>query len=82
MHFSTLDVANAIIHKDFRIMQERGKFQESKYCRYTIAALHPAFILRQEGESYLKYRQTLVDDLRIAKERAVAAKSEPILKLF
>jgi DNA polymerase len=74
--------ATTIIRKDFRILSERGKFQETKYCKYTIAALHPAFILRQEGESYLRHRQSLVDDLRSAKERAVQAKSEPKLKLF
>jgi len=74
--------ANTVIHKNFKILAERGKFQESRYCRNSIAALHPAYILRQEGETYLKNRQMLVDDLRSAKERALQAKSEPRMTLF
>jgi len=74
--------ANAVIHKEFRILNERGKFQASKYCRYTMAALHPAFILRQEGDAFAKYRKSLVDDLRSAKEKAIQAKSEPKVTLF
>jgi uracil-DNA glycosylase family 4 len=74
--------ANTVIHSNFRILQERGQFQESKYCRHTMAALHPAYILRQEGDSYVRLRQTLVDDIRAAKERAIQARSEPKLTLF
>jgi uracil-DNA glycosylase family 4 len=74
--------ANALIHKDFKIMQERGKFMQGKCCRYSIAALHPAYILRQEGESYLNAKKSLIDDLRSAKEKAVQAKSEPKLSMF
>ena len=74
--------ATAVIHSGFQIMRERGKFQVSRYCPYTIATLHPAFILRQEGDSYTKYRQFLVEDLVSAKEKAVQAKLEPKLKLF
>jgi len=74
--------AKTIIKKDFRIMQERGRWFESKYVRHAIAALHPAYILRQEGPGYASARQSLVDDLTAAKDRAKQAKDEPELTLF
>ena len=44
--------ANAIIHKNFKMTQERGQWFESRYTRYAMAALHPAYILRLEGDAY------------------------------
>jgi uracil-DNA glycosylase family 4 len=66
--------ANVIIHANFRITKERGQFFDSKFAPYSIAALLPAYILRQEGDDHRRARQTLVDDLRAAKEKAIAAK--------
>lgn len=74
--------AKVIISPGFAIMKERGCFFETKYADYCLAALHPAFILRQEGEAHQRYRQSLVDDLRLAKERAAAAMHEPRRTLF
>ncbi|MCW3059699.1 MAG: uracil-DNA glycosylase [Capsulimonas sp.] len=74
--------ANAIIHKNFRMLQERGQWQESKYVKYAMAALHPAYILRQEGEAYIASRQFLIDDLIAAREKTIAAKNEPRATLF
>lgn len=74
--------ANTLIHPGFRMIQERGKWFETKYCRHTMAVLHPAFILRKEGDDYASARQSLVDDLAAARDRAKAAKSEPKLSLF
>jgi DNA polymerase len=74
--------AKVIISPGFAIMKERGRFFETKYAPYCIAALHPAFILRQDGDAHQRYRQSLVDDLRLAKERAVAAMREPSRTLF
>jgi DNA polymerase len=74
--------ANTAIHNSFKILQERGKFQQGRYCRYSIAVLHPAYILRQDGDAYVRTRQTLVDDLRSAKEKAVQARHEPASTLF
>jgi len=74
--------ANAIIHKNFKITQDRGKWFESRYARYAMAALHPAYILRQEGDPFKSARQTLVGDLIAAKEKAIAAKKEPKASLF
>jgi uracil-DNA glycosylase len=74
--------ANTIIHPDFRITKERGKWFESRYARYAMAAMHPAFILRQHGETFDSYRQTLVDDMIAAKEKAKQARHEPKPTLF
>jgi len=74
--------ANAMIHKGFKITQERGKWFETKYTRYAMATLHPAYILRMTGESYdLNYR-LLVSDIAAAKDKAREAKNEPRLSLF
>ncbi len=74
--------ANAIIHKNFKMTQERGRWFESKYARYALAALHPAYILRQEGEAYDQSRQFLIDDLIAARDKAKTAKDEPKTTLF
>lgn len=74
--------ANAIIHKNFKMTQERGQWFESKYVRYAMAALHPAYILRQEGEAYESSRQLLVNDLIAARDKAKQAKAEPKMTLF
>ena len=75
--------ANALIHKNFRIMQERGQwFTTSPYCRAITAALHPAFILRQEGPAYESYRRLLVDDIAAARLKVIEAKKAPPKTLF
>ncbi len=74
--------ANAIIHKNFKMTQERGRWFESRYARYAMAALHPAYILRQEGEAYDQSRQFLIDDLIAARDKAKTAKEEPKSTLF
>lgn len=74
--------ASAIIHKNFKMTQERGQWFESRYTRHALAALHPAYILRQEGDAYRASRQLLVDDLVAARDRAKQAKSEPKMTLF
>lgn len=74
--------ANTIIHRNFKMTQERGQWFDSKYARYAMAALHPAYILRQEGEAYDAARQTLIDNLIAARDKAKQAKDEPPLTLF
>lgn len=69
--------ANAVIHKNFRITQERGQWFESQFAPYAIAALHPAYILRQHGDEFDRLRATLIDDLTAAKQKAKQAMSEP-----
>ncbi len=74
--------ANTIIHKDFRMTQERGQFFETKYARYAIAALHPAYVLRQNGEMFEQTRGYLVADIMAARRKVIAAKKEPKPTLF
>lgn len=74
--------ANAIIKKGFKIMQERGKFFETPYARYAIAGLHPAYILRQQGESYDSTRALLIQDIEAARKKVIEAKKEPPKTLF
>jgi DNA polymerase len=74
--------ANTIIHKGFRMMQERGQWFESKYARYAMAALHPAYILRQEGEAYEASRRSLVEDIASARQKVIEARKEPKMTLF
>lgn len=74
--------ASAIIHRGFRMMQERGQWFESRFARHSMATLHPAYILRQEGESYDAARQTLIADIASARRRVIEAKREPPASLF
>ena len=74
--------ANVIIHKDFRITKERGLVFETSYASYAMAALHPAYILRQDGETFQTARASLVADIAAARQKAIEAKKEPKLTLF
>jgi DNA polymerase len=75
--------ANHLIHRGFRIMQERGQWHTtSPYARYIMAALHPAFVLRQEGPAYVSTRQSLIDDIGAARRKVIEAKKEPPRTLF
>lgn len=74
--------ANTIIHKGFKMMQERGQWFESKYARHAMAALHPAYILRQQGEEYEAARRSLVADIGAARQKVIEARREPKLTLF
>ena len=74
--------ANAIIHRNFKMLKERGEFFPSKYARYAIAGLHPAYILRQQGEAYDEARATLVADIEAARKKVIEAKKEPPATLF
>jgi DNA polymerase len=74
--------ANSIIHKGFRMTQERGQWFESKYVRYAMAAWHPAYILRLEGEAYDAARRSLVNDIATARQKVIEAKREPKRTLF
>ncbi|MHB0912132.1 MAG: uracil-DNA glycosylase [Armatimonadota bacterium] len=66
--------ANVIIHKDFRMTKERGIWYPSEYVKHAIAALHPAYVLRQGGEAYKAARESLVADIDAARRRVVELK--------
>jgi len=74
--------AKFIIKKDFKMTQERGQFFPTKYARHAIAALHPAYILRQMGETYDGGKSLLIADIEAARRKVIEAKKEPKLTLF
>ena len=74
--------AKFIIKKDFKMTQERGIFYPTKYAPYAIAALHPAYILRQMGETYDGGKSLLIADIDAARKKVVEARKEPKLTLF
>lgn len=69
--------AKFIIKKDFKMTQERGTFYPTKYANYAIAALHPAYILRQAGQPYEVGRSLLIADIESARKKVIEAKKEP-----
>jgi DNA polymerase len=75
--------ANLLIHKNFRMTQERGQWHTTcKYAPYAMGALHPAYILRQEGPMYEETRQSLIEDIGAARRKVIEAKKEPPRTLF
>jgi len=75
--------ASVIIHKGFKMTQERGEwFTESLYAPFVIAAYHPAYVLRLQGESYDRARDLLVADIAEAKKKSVEEKGQPKMTLF
>ena len=69
--------ANTIIHKGFRMTAERGKwFTTSTYAPWTLAAFHPAYVLRQHGPTYDQMVETLVQDLMNARQKVIEVKRE------
>lgn len=58
--------ARALIGPSFRLMQERGRFLETRWSRRTIATFHPSAVLRGEDEATkTRLYGLLVDDLRL-----------------
>ena len=74
--------ANVIVHKDFKITKERGLFFPTPYAKYAIAALHPAYVLRQHGDEFEAARTSLVVDIAAARMKVIKAKKEPAKTLF
>lgn len=74
--------ANIIIHKDFRMTKERGLLFPTPYAVHAMAALHPAYILRQDGETFQAARASLVADIAAARRKAIEAKKDVKLTLF
>ena len=63
--------ASWVIHPDFKITRERGKWFPTKWAQAAMATLHPAYVLRQEGAAYDEARATLVRDIGEAKSKAI-----------
>lgn len=75
--------ANTLIHKGFRMTEERGQwFTDTLYAPFVLATYNPAFVLRQDGEAYTRARQDLIDDIAEAKQKLLEAPDSPKLTLF
>jgi uracil-DNA glycosylase family protein len=68
--------ASVIIHKNFRITQERGQWFSSRWAPAAIATLHPAYILRQAGPTFDRAYALLVEDLKAARARVIELKQQ------
>ncbi len=69
--------ASALIHPNFRITTERGNFFDTPWAAATIASLHPAYILRQNGADFERCRQHLIDDIEAARRKVVELRKAP-----
>ena len=75
--------ANTLIHKGFRMTEERGRwFTDTLYAPFVLATYNPAFVLRQEGEAYKHARQAVIEDVAEAKRKRSEAPDSPKLTLF
>lgn len=74
--------AKFIIKKDFRMTQERGILYPTKFARHAVAALHPAYILRQASQTYDGGKSLLIADIETARKTVIAAKKEPTQTLL
>ena len=75
--------AKTLIHKGFRITQERGMwFTDTLYAPFTMATFNPAYVLRMEGDDFIQGRQTLIDDIAEAKRKSEESPQPPQLTLF
>jgi len=75
--------ANLLIHKNFKMTEERGQwFTDLMYAPSVVAVLHPAYLLRQHGDEYKRMRQLLIDDLIEAKKKSTETQERQQLTLF
>ena len=75
--------AKVLIHRSFRITEERGVwFADTTYAPFAMATFNPAYVLRQEGENFTALRQTLIDDVAEAARKLQEAAAIPKLTLF
>jgi uracil-DNA glycosylase len=74
--------ANTIIHKDFKMTKERGLWFPTPFARAAIAAVHPAYILRQDAQGFETARASLVADIAAARAKVIELKTQPKLALF
>ena len=68
--------SNLIIHPNFRITKERGLWFPTPYAKQAMAALHPAYVLRQMNQGDTDARASLVRDIGAAKDKAKELKRE------
>lgn len=68
--------ANVIIHKDFKMTRERGQWFDTPYAKAAIAALHPAYVLRQAGQGLEEAKASLIADIASARQRVIELRRE------
>ncbi|MBI3909520.1 MAG: uracil-DNA glycosylase [Armatimonadetes bacterium] len=69
--------ANVIIHRNFRMTPERGRwFTHSPYAPWVMAAFHPAYILRLHGPGFDEARASLVRDIAAAREKVIEVRRQ------
>lgn len=69
--------ASTIIHKDFRMTQERGRwFTDSPFAPWVMASWHPAYVLRQGGEAYARSRGELVADIDQCRKKVIEIRQQ------
>ena len=75
--------AKTLIHRSFRITEERGIwFTDTQYAPFAMATFNPAYILRQAGENFTTMRQLLINDVAEAVRKLQEAPEIPRLTLF
>jgi len=62
--------ANSLIHRDFRMLEEHGRWFASPLGFHVMATFHPAFVLRQTGPERDRYEEAMRRDLAAALEKA------------
>lgn len=63
--------SSSIIHKNFRMTNERGVWFESRFCGCVRASWHPSYIMRQHGEAFDSARKQLVNDIEEARLKVI-----------
>lgn len=75
--------AKVLIHRSFRITEERGIwFTDTTYAPFAMATFNPAYVLRQEGENFTALRQAIIDDIAEAMGKLQEASEISQLTLF
>lgn len=69
--------SNTLIHKGFRMTQERGRwFTETPYAPWVMASWHPAYVLRQGGDAYQRTRAELVSDIDQCRKKVIEVRQQ------
>lgn len=64
--------ASLIIHKGFKITEERGIwFTDSQYAPFCMAIYHPAYVLRLKGKDYDEALELLANDIKELKRKFI-----------
>jgi DNA polymerase len=68
--------AEVIIHRSFRMTEERGIWFKSLYAPFALATYHPAYVLRQPGRAFDELRWMLSEDIAEARRKAESLQEE------